>query len=171
MFDYNKVIVIGCSGSGKSTFSTKLADITGLPLYYLDRIYWLPDKSHLDKDEFDSKQREIVKEDRWIIDGNYRRTIPLRFAECELCIFFDLPTDICQDGVLTRDKYRADISCVLEPDKELISDIKKYKRKNLPIIRKARKMYPEKKFIVFHSRNEADIFLEELKKELSFAEE
>lgn len=31
-----KVIVIGCPGSGKSTFSKKLHDITGLPLYRLD---------------------------------------------------------------------------------------------------------------------------------------
>lgn len=37
--EYKKIIVLGCSGSGKSTFSKKLSKKTGLPLYYLDMLY------------------------------------------------------------------------------------------------------------------------------------
>ena len=42
-----KVLVIGCSGAGKSTFARRLRDITGLPLYYLDRLWHKPDRTHI----------------------------------------------------------------------------------------------------------------------------
>lgn len=48
-----KIIVIGCPGSGKSTFSKKLHAITGLPLFHLDNINWNSDKSHISREEFD----------------------------------------------------------------------------------------------------------------------
>ena len=72
MFPYKKIAVIGCPGSGKTTFSKKLADITGLPLYHLDLIYWKSDATHLQRREFKQKQEEIVSNDEWIIDGNFK---------------------------------------------------------------------------------------------------
>ena len=51
-----KVIVIGCPGSGKSTFSKKLNTITGIPLYHLDMIYWNKDKT---------KEKSLLK--NWIL--------------------------------------------------------------------------------------------------------
>lgn len=63
-----RAIVIGSPGAGKSTFARKLRDLTGLPLFYLDRIWHKPDKTNITKEEFDARLREILKEDRWIID-------------------------------------------------------------------------------------------------------
>ena len=74
-----KIIVIGCPGSGKSTFSKKLHDITGLPLFHLDNINWNSDKSHISREEFDQRLDEILRRDKWIIDGNYNRTFEVRF--------------------------------------------------------------------------------------------
>ena len=70
-----RIIVIGSPGAGKSTFARQLRDITGLPLYYLDIIWHLPDRTTITKDEFDQKLMNILKTDSWIIDGNYGRTI------------------------------------------------------------------------------------------------
>ena len=78
-----KILVIGCPGSGKSTFSKNLRDITGLPLFHLDNIWWKPDKSHISREEFDQKLDEILRTDRWIIDGNYSRTFETRFQACD----------------------------------------------------------------------------------------
>ena len=50
-----RVIVIGCPGSGKTTFAEKLHKNTGLPLYYLDAIWHKPDKSHISREEFDQR--------------------------------------------------------------------------------------------------------------------
>lgn len=60
-----KIIVIGCPGSGKSTLSKKLRDATGLPLFHLDNIWWKADKSHISREEFDQKLNEILLTDRW----------------------------------------------------------------------------------------------------------
>ena len=65
-FTGNKIIVLGCSGSGKSTFSRKLAARTGLPLIHLDNIWWRPDQTHITREEFDQKLNEILHDDFWI---------------------------------------------------------------------------------------------------------
>ena len=69
-----KIIVLGCPGSGKSTISKKLCDAIGLPLFHLDSIWWKPDKSHISREEFAQKLDKILCTDKWIIDGDYSRT-------------------------------------------------------------------------------------------------
>ena len=54
-----RAVVIGCSGSGKSVFSRKLLDVTGLTLYYLDMIWHKPDGTNISREEFDEKLRSI----------------------------------------------------------------------------------------------------------------
>ena len=76
-----RIIVIGSPGAGKSTFARQLRDITGLPLYYLDMIWHLPDRTTITKDEFDQKLMDILKTDTWIIDGNHTITSSTGSAE------------------------------------------------------------------------------------------
>ena len=78
-----RVIVIGCPGSGKTTFAEKLSKITGLPLYYLDAIWHKPDKTHISREEFDQRIQEIFATDKWIIDGNYNSKEQILSLEIE----------------------------------------------------------------------------------------
>ena len=165
MFNYKKIAVIGCSGGGKTTFSKKLAEITGLPLYHLDNIYWQPDTSHLERRVFIKKQKEIMKTDSWIIDGNYGGTIQYRIRKSELVIFFDMPTEVCIEGVLKRDKKREDIACELEPNEELINYIKTYPSRRRPKVLKLLNRYPNVKVVTFNSHQEVDAYLENLRRE------
>ena len=98
----NKVIVIGCPGSGKSTFSRALHELTGLPLYHLDLLNWNSDKTTVDKKVFIEKLKNVIAQDSWIIDGNYGSTIELRLKECDTVFFLDYPVDVCIDGVKSR---------------------------------------------------------------------
>lgn len=102
MFNFKKIIVIGCSGAGKTTFSKKLAKTINLPLYNLDTLYWKADATHITREELIQKQQEIFKTGEWIIDGNFRNTLELRIAQAELIYYFDIPKEICIDGVTTR---------------------------------------------------------------------
>ena len=97
-----KILILGCPGAGKSTFARKLRDKTGLPLYYLDMIWHKPDRTTITKQEFDAKLSEIIKQEEWIIDGNYGRTLEMRFKECDTVFFLDLPTNVCLAGVEGR---------------------------------------------------------------------
>ena len=97
-----KVLVIGCPGSGKSTFARRLRDRTGLPLYPLDLLWHRPDKTTVSETEFDAALAEILRKDRWIIDGNFSRTLERRLAECDTVYLFDLPLADCIAGVEAR---------------------------------------------------------------------
>ena len=66
-----KIIVIGCPGSGKSTFSRSLSEKLNIPLYHLDMMYWNADRTTVDKAVFLSRLKEVIATDEWIIDGNY----------------------------------------------------------------------------------------------------
>ena len=84
-----KIIVLGCSGSGKSTFSKRIHDAAGLPLIHLDNVWWKSDRSHISREEFDQKLGEILQEDKWILDGDYSRTYEVRFQSCDTVFFLD----------------------------------------------------------------------------------
>ena len=63
-----RIIVIGCPGSGKSTFSRELHRITGIPLYPLDLMYWNADRTTVEKSLFLERLAEAMTQEEWIID-------------------------------------------------------------------------------------------------------
>ena len=157
-----KIIVIGCPGSGKTTFAEKLKDKIGLPLFYLDAIWHKPDRTHISRDEYDARLAEILALDSWIIDGNYSRTIESRISACDTIFLFDLPVEICLDGAISRlGKKRYDMPWIdTELDPKLKREIEEFGDKNLPTIYALIDKYNAgKTVIVFKSREQADAFL------------
>ena len=95
-------MIVGRPGSGKTTLSVKLAQKFDLPLIHLDRIFWKEGWTEMPRDEFDEVLSNELKKDRWIIDGNYGRTIPLRLEYADTVICFDYPRLLCIWRVLKR---------------------------------------------------------------------
>ena len=157
-----RIIVIGCPGSGKTTFAEKLRDKTGLPLYYLDAIWHKPDRTHISRDEFETLVAEMLALDSWIIDGNYSRTIESRISVCDTVFLFDLPVEVCLEGAVSRlGKKRSDIPWIeTELDPNLKIAIEEFPSKNLPAIYALIDKYKDSKTVViFKSREQADAFL------------
>ena len=157
-----RILVIGCPGAGKSTFARKLRDLTGLPLYYLDRIYHRTDRTTVSREEFDAALHKIMETDRWIIDGNYQRTLEMRLKECDTVFFLDYPLELCLGGAASRiGTVREDMPWVeSELDPEFRQYILDFPKEQLPEICKLLDMYKnDRKIMIFHSREEADEWL------------
>ena len=162
----NKAIIIGCPGSGKTTFAEKLQKRTDLPLYHLDAIWHKPDKTHIPREEFDRRIGEIFETPKWIIDGNYKRTIEMRMKQCDTVFLFDLPVEMCLQGVTDRvGKERYDLPWLeTQVDPEFRQFIEDFPKDTLPYIYELIEKYKdEKRVIIFKSREEADGFIEKLR--------
>ena len=161
-----RIIVIGCPGSGKTTFAPKLRDKTGLPLFYLDAIWHKPDRTHISREEYDARLAEILALDSWIIDGNYSRTVECRVAACDTVFLFDLPVEVCLDGAVSRlGQKRYDMPWIdTELDPRLKREIEEFPSKNLPAIYSMLDRHKDKIIVVFKSREQADDFLNSFKK-------
>lgn len=159
-----RVIVIGCPGGGKSTFSRELYKITGLPVFYLDMIYHKPDKTTVSNREFDEKLGDILNQDKWIIDGNYSRTLPLRLDRCDTVFWLDYPTEVCLKGVESRiGKPRVDMPWIeTEKDEEFIEYIKNFNSARKPEIENLLRQSKNKSIHIFNSREAAAKYLETL---------
>ena len=113
----NRVIVIGCPGSGKSTFSRTLHDVTGIPLYHLDMMYWNEDRTNVPRELFLKKLKQIINSAQWILDGNYGATMEQRMQACDTIFFLDYPVDVCINGIMQRrGKKRTDMPWVESSD-------------------------------------------------------
>ena len=162
----NRVIVIGPSGAGKSTFARALRDKTGLPLHYLDMLWHKPDKTTITSEEFDAKLAEMLREERWIIDGDYSRTLETRLQACDTVFFLDYPLEVCLQGVENRwGTAREDMPWVEEgSDPEFIQWIRDFFEIRRPKVLALLEQYGEGREIhVFHSRDEAQFYLASLR--------
>ena len=160
-----KVLVIGCPGAGKSTFARRLRDSTGLPLYYLDRLWHKPDRTNVTREAFDRGLAQWLARPAWILDGNYSRTLPQRLEACDTVFFLDFPLEVCLAGVENRrGAQRPDMPWVEEElDAEFLQYILDFGQAQLPAIRAMLEPYRgRRQILTFRSRAGADAWLNAL---------
>ena len=159
-----KIIVIGPSGAGKSEFSRKLNRLLNVPLYHLDNIFWNKDKTHITRDEFDIRLNEILKNDEWIIDGDYSRTYDIRIQNADTIFFLNYDLKTCLNGVESRiGTKREDIPWVEEEfDPSFKEWIINWFNDTLPKVKFLLEKYKNKNIVIFKNRNEANDYLKEL---------
>jgi adenylate kinase family enzyme len=105
-----RVVIIGRGASGKSTLALELADITRLPVIELDRMFWQPGLVATPRDQWVAIQQELVKGERWIMDGDLgpHDVIDVRLRAADTVIFLDCSLVRCVWRAIRRSRERAD---------------------------------------------------------------
>ena len=97
-----RIIIIGCGGAGKSTLARQLGEKLDIPVVHLDRLFWKPGWVEETHAEFDRKLAVELEKPRWIMDGNFNRTMPERIVRCDTIIYLDFSRFACLMGVVKR---------------------------------------------------------------------
>jgi adenylate kinase family enzyme len=97
-----RIAVIGCGGSGKTYLSHQLSRLLDLPLVHLDAHFYDRDWNTRTPEDFAAVQRRLVAGPRWVIEGNYASTLPIRLAAADTVVFLDLPARACLLGIAQR---------------------------------------------------------------------
>ena len=101
-----RINVVGTSGSGKSTFAKSIAKKINAPYVQMDEIFWKPNWKESCDEEFFSKVEVVVSTDRWILDGNYKRTIPIKWKRVQMVVYLDLPFHVVLYRIIKRSLLR-----------------------------------------------------------------
>jgi hypothetical protein len=97
-----KILLLGCHGSGKTTFGTQLGAILNIQLFHLDNHYWKEDGTTLEEDEWLETLCSLVMRESWIIEGNYLPSLEIRVKRADSVILLAPATRVCLWRVLKR---------------------------------------------------------------------
>lgn len=168
-----RIMIIGSGGAGKSTMARELGQKLNLPVFHLDVVNWRPNWEIVPREQQIEIQKELVKQEKWIIDGNYGGTMDIRLERADTIIFLDFPRTLCLYRAIKRrfqyrNKTRPDMR---EGNKERF-DLEFYKWIwNFPKIQRPKIMEilsglsTDKKVVVLRSPKDMKHFLTQIKGE------
>ena len=167
-----RVMVMGSSGSGKSTFARRLSEMTGIPFVSLDTLYWKPGWVPSDNAEFGQRVAEVVRQPQWVMDGNYTSSGAgeLRRHSSDTVIWFDLPRRTCVFGIMKRiagsyGKVRREMAegCPERIDFEFFRYVWTYRNRQRPkLLDYFQGLRADQSFVCFTDRTQVDDFLKQI---------
>jgi adenylate kinase family enzyme len=169
---WKKIIVIGCGGSGKTTFSRNISKILDIKVTHLDLLYWKPGWIETESSAWKQIVEDLSSQKQWIIDGNYGSTIDIRLSAADTVILLDISRFTCLWRVLKRriifnGKTRPDLTkgCPESLSWGFIKWIWTFPKLRLPGLLEKLNMYKDQKHIVIlRSNREIRSFLKDLNK-------
>ncbi len=160
-----RILVVGCSGAGKTTLSKELGRLLELPVHHLDRLWWQPGWEHVSREDFDAGLAEILNTDRWIIDGDYSRTLPERLKYADAVILLDYSRTLCLFRTLKRIvRFRGNVrpdmaeGCPERFDREFLRYVWNFNRDMSPRVEAALKGFSGE-LIRLKTPRETEVFL------------
>ncbi|MGV3463851.1 MAG: DNA topology modulation protein [Heyndrickxia sp.] len=165
-----KIVLIGSGGSGKSTLARQLGEKLKIKIYHLDALFWKPNWVGVPRDEQIKVQNDLVKQEEWIMDGNYNGTMDIRLNAADTIIFLDIPRTICvfrafKRVLQYRNKTRPDMGegCEERFSYEFFKWIWDYPKKKRPkILERLEQLSKEKEVFILKSPRDVESFLEKV---------
>ena len=164
----DKISIIGGSGSGKSTLANILSESMKIPVIHLDSINYKPNWIQVDKVERDKIISEKSNEDKWIIDGNYNKTLKERLIKSDLIIWLDYSSYTQIKGVVKRiaqnyNKERSEIpGCKERINLKFIKYVATYNKVKRPEMLEILKDIPEDKLLIFKKQKDLNNWLKNM---------
>lgn len=167
-----RIMIIGCGGTGKSTLAKRLHQITAIPIHHLDKYFWLPNWTEIDRTEWQKVNEDIIKNPTWIMDGNYGSTMNMRLDAADTIIFLNRPWWVSLSRVIIRTlksygKTRVDMSenCPERFDLVFLHYIFMYNRTRRPGVLKKLAALPNDKTIhILKNDHAIAAFVQSIKK-------
>jgi adenylate kinase family enzyme len=163
---YKRIMIFGLPGSGKSTFSVYLSQQLSLPLYHLDKYFFVENWVERPKKDFLHIQHNIVAQEHWIIDGNALSSLEIRYAHADLVLYFSTPRFLCFGRLIKRRFFR-DLSiqdraegCQERLSYRLIRYMWSFDHRVCPLLKCLQQTYPKTPFYKIRSSQD----LEDVKK-------
>jgi adenylate kinase family enzyme len=87
----NRIVVVGTTGSGKTTLAAQLGERQSIPHIELDAIHWGPNWTEIPTELFRAKLTEALSGDCWVVDGNYSKVRDIVWGRATTLIWLDYP--------------------------------------------------------------------------------
>lgn len=162
-----KIILIGSGGAGKSTLARALGEVLRLPVHHLDALFWSAGWVAAAKGDWIATQEKLCAGERWILDGNFDRTLDLRLAAADTIVYLDFPRLLCLYRAVKRTftyrgRTRPDMAsgCPERLDADFLKWIWNYPVRSRPgVLEKLERLRGQKEIVHLRSPREVDAFL------------
>ena len=164
----HKILVLGSSGSGKSTFARQLGQALNIPVIHLDSHYWLPNWTSTPEEAWEKKILNLLQQDQWVMDGNYTSSLALRLKYADTAIFLDVNRTVCLMRCFYRlaqnwgqNRQELATGCYEKMDWDFFQWIWTYPRRRKPMILETLKEYQADKQTFVLKRDQIARFIAE----------
>lgn len=160
-----KIMVLGPSGTGKTTIGMMLGEKLQIKHLPLDSVYWQKDWNSISKEDFNTYMKNfLTKNKSWVIDGNYtnNKHFNYRLNSADIIIYLDFGKQVSLKGIHKRaseykHQVRSDMAegCIEGIDQvflQYVANFGKFKGKYLKAL--IGKYKNKKQVLIFKSRNE-----------------
>jgi adenylate kinase family enzyme len=164
-----RVLVLGSSGSGKSTFAQQLGAKLGIEVIHLDSYYWQPNWIEAPQSKWETTLLKLLEKKRWVMDGNYPASLPLRLEYTDTVVFLNMGRLVCLWRCVGRYlKYRGEnrpelaSGCYEKIDIDFLKWIWHYPRDVKPKVMEYLEDYPDIQMIQLKGGKEINRFISEM---------
>lgn len=97
-----RIVVIGTTGSGKTTLASRLAQRLGCTHIEMDALHWEPNWTEAPTEVFRERVQKAATHERWVMDGNYSVVRDIAWPAADTVVWLDYPLPVILWRLLRR---------------------------------------------------------------------